>query len=147
MPWVVTAQDVVNSPYVVTGETGSVHIYHTPALSEQIKAQQGPALGPACLVTMAAQSWPVLTLRHFLGASQTTEWPLYQPGGQVRIRRQADARRLSVSRNRQQQHPVLLHEEWGQHRAPTPSTYHENLGSPSNPTIYANMPYVNPTYC
>src|SRR6516162_10893427 len=35
MPWVVTAQDVVNSPYVVTGETGSVHIYHTPALSER----------------------------------------------------------------------------------------------------------------
>ena len=25
--------------------------------------------------------------------------------------------------------------------------YHGNSGSPSNPTIYANMPYVNPTYC
>jgi hypothetical protein len=49
MPSVVTAQDFVNSPYVVTGETGSVHIYPTPALSEQIKAQQGPALGPDVL--------------------------------------------------------------------------------------------------
>jgi hypothetical protein len=34
---------------VVTGETGSVHIYPTPALTEQIKAQQGPALAPGVL--------------------------------------------------------------------------------------------------
>jgi hypothetical protein len=49
MPGVVTAQDVVNSPYVVSGATGSVHIYPTPAYSEQIKAQRGPVLAPGVL--------------------------------------------------------------------------------------------------
>lgn len=34
-----TAQDVVNSPYVVTGETGSVHIHLTPELTRQIQSQ------------------------------------------------------------------------------------------------------------
>src|SRR5271165_2378035 len=41
MPGLATAQDVVNSPYVVTGETGTVHIMPTPELSRQIKAEQG----------------------------------------------------------------------------------------------------------
>lgn len=40
MPWVVTAQDVVDSPYVVTGTTGTVHILPTPELTEQIAAQR-----------------------------------------------------------------------------------------------------------
>ena len=45
---VATAQDVSNSPYVVTGETGSVHIYPTPEVTRQIRAQQGP-LAPGAL--------------------------------------------------------------------------------------------------
>src|SRR5215469_18004787 len=49
MPWVLTAQDVVNSPYVVSGATGNVHIYPTPELSLQIKAQQGPLVAPGLL--------------------------------------------------------------------------------------------------
>lgn len=35
------AQNAANSPYRVTGETGTVHIYPTPELSRHIKAQQG----------------------------------------------------------------------------------------------------------
>jgi len=42
LPVVATSQDVFNSPYVVTGETGSVHIYPTPEVTRQIMAQQGP---------------------------------------------------------------------------------------------------------
>lgn len=38
-----TAQE--NSPYLITGETGTVHIYPTPELSRQIKAQQSLAPG------------------------------------------------------------------------------------------------------
>jgi hypothetical protein len=34
-------QNAENSPYRVTGENGTVHIYPTPELSRQIKAQQG----------------------------------------------------------------------------------------------------------
>jgi len=46
MPVLSMAQDVVVSPYRVTGETGTVHIYPTPELSRQIKAQQAnPFLG------------------------------------------------------------------------------------------------------
>ena len=41
LPVVATAQDVSNSPYVVTGETGSVHIYPTPEVTRQIMAQPG----------------------------------------------------------------------------------------------------------
>lgn len=35
------AQNAVTSPYRVSGATGTVHIYATPELSKQIKAQQG----------------------------------------------------------------------------------------------------------
>jgi hypothetical protein len=49
LPLIATAQDVVNSPYAVTGTTGTVHIYPTPAMSQQIKAQLGPALAPGVL--------------------------------------------------------------------------------------------------
>ena len=42
MPTLVIAQDVVNSPYVASGATGSVHIYPTPAYSQQVEAQRGP---------------------------------------------------------------------------------------------------------
>jgi hypothetical protein len=49
LPALMTAQDVINSPYVVAGATGAVHIYPTPAHSQQIKAQQGLPLGPGAL--------------------------------------------------------------------------------------------------
>jgi hypothetical protein len=46
MPGLAIAQNLVGSPYLVTGETGTVHIYPTPELSRQIKAEQGnPFLG------------------------------------------------------------------------------------------------------
>ena len=38
IPGLAMAQDVFNSPYVVTGETGAVHIYPTPELTDQIRA-------------------------------------------------------------------------------------------------------------
>jgi hypothetical protein len=40
------AQDLVHSPYVGTGETGSVHIHLTPELTRQIQAERG-VLPPA----------------------------------------------------------------------------------------------------
>jgi hypothetical protein len=41
MPVLAMAQNnVINSPYRITGETGTVHIYPTPELSRQIRAQQ-----------------------------------------------------------------------------------------------------------
>jgi hypothetical protein len=49
LPIMVAAQDVVNSPYVVTGETGTVHIHLTPEMTSQIRAQQGPVLAPGVL--------------------------------------------------------------------------------------------------
>ncbi len=49
LPVLAMAQDVFNSPYVVTGETGTVHIYSTPQLSLQIKAQQGSLVAPGVL--------------------------------------------------------------------------------------------------
>jgi len=49
LPVMVTAQDVFNSPYVVTGETGTVHIHLTPEMTRQIRAQQGPVLAPGVL--------------------------------------------------------------------------------------------------
>lgn len=52
-----TAQSVGNSPFRVTGETGTVHIYPTPELSRQIKAQQGSnALG-----VLTYQGGPIMT--------------------------------------------------------------------------------------
>lgn len=49
IPGLAMAQDVFNSPYVVTGETGIVHIYPTPDLSRQIKSEQGSLLAPGVL--------------------------------------------------------------------------------------------------
>lgn len=40
MPVLAIGQDAANSPYRVTGESGTVHIYPTPEMSRQIKAQQ-----------------------------------------------------------------------------------------------------------
>ena len=58
LPLTLTAQDVPNSPYVVTGETGSAHIYPTPELARQINAQQ-----PSPLVTVALtyHGGPIMT--------------------------------------------------------------------------------------
>lgn len=54
----VWAQDAGTSPYRVTGETGTIHIYPTPELSRQIKAQQGTnALTPA----LTYQGGPIMT--------------------------------------------------------------------------------------
>jgi hypothetical protein len=49
LPVMMTAQDVFNSPYVVTGETGTVHIHLTPEMTRQLMAQQGPVLAPGVL--------------------------------------------------------------------------------------------------
>lgn len=57
IPVLAMAQDVVNSPYRITGETGTVHIYPTPELSRQIKAQQvNPFLG-----VLTYQGGPIMT--------------------------------------------------------------------------------------
>jgi hypothetical protein len=46
MPVLAMAQNLIGSPYLVTGENGAVHIYPTPELSRQIKTEQGnPFLG------------------------------------------------------------------------------------------------------
>ena len=58
LPVVATAQDVSNSPYVVTGETGTVHIMPTPELSRQIKAEQG-ARPPAA--ALSYHGGPIMT--------------------------------------------------------------------------------------
>jgi hypothetical protein len=47
---VLAAQDVVGSPYLVTGETGAAHIHLTPELNRQLRAQQG-VLPPAGVLT------------------------------------------------------------------------------------------------
>jgi len=57
MPVLAMAQNAENSPYRVTGETGTVHIYPTPELSRQIKAQTGSqALG-----VLTYQGGPIMT--------------------------------------------------------------------------------------
>ena len=57
MPVLAMAQDVVNSPYRITGETGTAHIYPTPELSRQIRAQQAnPFLG-----VLTYQGGPIMT--------------------------------------------------------------------------------------
>lgn len=57
-PGLAIAQDVVNSPYVVTGETGMAHIMPTVEMSRQIKAQQG-AQPPAVLLNY--HGGPIMT--------------------------------------------------------------------------------------
>jgi len=54
MPVLATAQN--SSPYRVTGETGTVHIYPTPELSRQIQAQRGVAPG-----VLSYHGGPVMT--------------------------------------------------------------------------------------
>jgi hypothetical protein len=56
VPCMVTAQDVVNSPHVVTGTTGAVHILPTTEITEQIEAQRGPVVAPGVLSYHGAQS-------------------------------------------------------------------------------------------
>ena len=56
------AQDVVNSPYVTAGATGSVHIHPTTEMSLQIKAQQGPVLAPGVL---SYHGGPIMTGNNF----------------------------------------------------------------------------------
>jgi hypothetical protein len=50
-------QTAGNSPYRVSGETGTVHIYPTPELSRQIKAQQGANT----LGVLTYQGGPIMT--------------------------------------------------------------------------------------
>jgi hypothetical protein len=45
----VSAQDVVNSPYVADGANGNVHIHPTPDQILQIRTQLGPATSPGVL--------------------------------------------------------------------------------------------------
>ena len=59
---VLVAQDVVNSPYVGTSAAGTVHIYPTPALTQQIKAQQ--ASSPAAGV-LTYHGGPLMTGNNF----------------------------------------------------------------------------------
>ena len=61
LPCMVTAQDVVNSPYVASGATGSVHIYPTPELSLQIQAQAN-VVAPGVL---SYHCGPVMTGNNF----------------------------------------------------------------------------------
>ena len=59
IPGLAMAQDVFNSPYVVTGETGTVHIMPTPELSRQIKAQQG--VQPPAAPALSYHGGPIMT--------------------------------------------------------------------------------------
>ena len=226
MPWVVTAQDVVNSPYVVSGETGSVHIYPTPALSEQIKikTQQGPALGPGVLsyhggpimtgVNLYAIFWvpaklqkgqpTTLTAKYESVAKQMlADYPYhgiannstqyystkngvntYFAGIGGWVGSYVDTNPYPASgcsdtvtpgnciTDAQLQHEIsrvmgvnhwtpglnkifIVFTSIGEGSCTTSSScaytqycaYHGNFGSPTNPTIYANMPYANPTHC
>jgi len=58
MPGLAIAQNLVGSPYLVTGETGTVHIYPTPELSRQIKAEQG---NPFLSVFLSYHGGPIMT--------------------------------------------------------------------------------------
>lgn len=57
IPELAMAQDVVNSPYVVSGATGNVHIYPTPEASDQIKA--GGVLPPSGVLSY--HGGPIMT--------------------------------------------------------------------------------------
>ena len=226
LPVLVTAQDVVNSPYVVNGTTGTVHIYPTPVMSQQIKAQQGslPAAGvlsyhggpvmsgnnfyaifwiPAKLqngqpTTLTAKYQTVTkqmltdypahgisnnSTQYYSSISGVTKYfpgtgslvaavvdtNPYPPSGchdsvtpgncitdaqlQAEISKQMTAHGWTPGLNK----IFILFTSTGEGSC-TDSTssscaytqycaYHGNFGSTSNPTIYANMPYANPSYC
>src|SRR5215831_8457937 len=63
LPVLTSAQDVVNSPYVASGATGSVHIYPTPAYSQQIGAQRGPVVAPG--PALSYNCGPLMTGNNF----------------------------------------------------------------------------------
>ncbi len=223
---VMVAQDIVNSPYVVTGATGAVHIYPTPALTQQIKAQQGPVLAPGVL---SYHGGPIMTGNNLYAifwipaklqnGQSTTLTAKYQAVAKQML---ADYPYHGISNNSTQYYSTNSgintyfagigglvasvvdtnpYPASGCHDSVTPGNcitdaqlhaeitkqmtahgwtpglnkifivftstgegscfdstsascaytqycaYHGNFGSPSNPTIYANMPYANPTYC
>jgi len=231
MPCVLTAQDVVNSPYVASGAAGSVHIYPTPDQSDLIKAQQGPIVRPGVL---SYQCGPLMTGNNFYAifwipptlqnGQPTSLSATYQS---IAKRMLADYPYHGVSNNSTQYYsqPVATpctgtktyfvgtggliasyvdtnpYPASGCHDSVTPGNcitdaqlqaeirrvmtlkgwtpglnkifivftstgegscsnstssscaytqycaYHGNFGTTSSPTIYANMPYANPTYC
>ena len=226
MPWVLTAQDVVNSPYVVSGATGNVHIYPTPELSLQIKAQQGPLVAPGLLsyhggpimsgnnfyaifwipaklqngqsTTLTAKYQSVATqmlaaypyhaisnnstqyyssisgvTKYFVGAGglaasyvDTNPYPAsgchdsVTPGNcitdaqlQAEISRVMTLKGWTPGLNKM----FIVFTSTGEGSCSDNTStscaytqycaYHGNFGSISTPTIYANMPYANPTYC
>jgi hypothetical protein len=55
------AQDAANSPYRASGESGTVHMYPTPEVSRQIKAQQGTNLAGV----LTYQGGPIMTGDNF----------------------------------------------------------------------------------
>jgi hypothetical protein len=226
LPLTATAQDVFNSPYVVTGETGTVHIHLTPDLTRQVSAQQGPALGPGVLSyhggpIMSGNSfyaifWVPPTLQNGQTTSLTAKYEA------VAKQMLADYPYHGISNNTTQYYSSISgvtkyfvgtgglavavvdtnpYPASGCHDSVTPGNcitdaqlqaeitkqmtlhgwtaglnkmfivftsigegscfdstssscaytaycaYHGYFGSTTSPTIYANMPYANPTYC
>ena len=225
IPGLATAQDVVNSPYVVTGETGTAHIYPTPELSRQIKAQQGvlppsPALsyhgGPIMTgVNLYAIFWTPTKLQngnptsltakyesvakqfladypyhgvannstqyysttggthYFVGigglVASVVDTDPYPPSGcsdtvtpsncitdaqlQAEIAKVMAAQKWTPALNK----IFIVFTSTGEGSCFSSSStscaytsycaYHSWFGSATSPTLYANMPYANPTYC
>jgi hypothetical protein len=226
LPVMMTAQDVFNSPYVVTGETGTVHIHPTPEMTRQILDQQGPVLAPGVLsyhggpimtgVSLYAIFWVPAKLQNGNPTSLTAKYE------SVAKQFLADYPYHGVANNSTQYYStksgintyfagigglagavvdtdpypasgctdtvtpkncitdaqlqaeiskVLTAQKWtpglnkmfivftstgeGSCFNSTSSScaytsycaYHGYFGSTTSPTIYANMPYANPTYC
>jgi hypothetical protein len=221
-----TAQDVYNSPYVVTGETGTVHIHLTPEMTRLLKAQQPSLLAPGALsyhggpimtgVTLYAIFWvpphlqngkpTSLTAKYESVAKQfLTDYPGHgitntstqyystksgvntyfvgtgglaayyvdtnaypasgcsdtvTPGNCITdAQLQAEVSRVMTLKawtpGLNKMYIVFTSTGEGSCFDGTSSScaytsycaYHGYFGSTSNPTIYANMPYANPSYC
>jgi hypothetical protein len=226
LPVMMTAQDVFNSPYVVTGETGTVHIHLTPEMTRQLMAQQGPVLAPGVLsyhggpimtgVTLYAIFWVPAKLQngnptsltakyesvakqfladypyhgiannstqyystksgintYFVGigglAGSVVDTDPYPASGctdgvtgtncitdaqlQAEISKVLTAQKWTPGLNKM----FIVFTSIGEGSCfnSTSSScaytqycaYHGYFGSTNSPTIYANMPYANPTYC
>jgi hypothetical protein len=61
-PALATAQDAANSPYLATGETGTVHIHPTPELSRHIQAERGTI---NTLGVLSYNGGPIMTGENF----------------------------------------------------------------------------------
>jgi hypothetical protein len=224
LPVLAIAQEVVNSPYVVTSETGTAHIHLTPELSEQIMSQH---MAPPPSGVLSYHGGPIMTgvnlyaifwvpaklqsgsptsltskyesvAKQFLAdypyhgvANNSTQYYSTKSGvntyfvgigalvGSVIDTNPYPASGCSDAKTpgncitdaqlRAEITKVMTAQKWtpglnkifivftstgegscldSAHCAYTQyCAYHSYFGSTTNPTIYANMPYANPSYC